>query len=112
MSKVLALDIETKNYSYEIGGWDNTHMFQVSTVCTWDGEQGTVYIDKNIDGLIDDKVIIKSISDLKFDLDNHYENGGVLLGHNIIGFDLPVLKNALDIYCFVNPIILCCILYR
>ena len=32
MSKVLALDIETKNYSYEIGGWDNTHMFQVSTV--------------------------------------------------------------------------------
>ena len=99
MSKVLALDIETKNYSYEIGGWDNTHMFQVSTVCTWDGEQGTVYIDKNIDGLIDDKVIIKSISELKYDLDNHYENGGVLLGHNIIGFDLPVLKNALDIYC-------------
>ena len=99
MSKVLALDIETKNYSYEIGGWDNTHMFKVSTVCTWDGEQGTVYIDKDINGLIDDEVIIKSISELKYDLDNHYQDGGILLGHNIVGFDLPVLKNALDIYC-------------
>jgi len=99
MSNVLALDIETKNFSYEIGGWDNTHMFQVSTVCTWDGEQGTVYIDKKLDGLMDENIIVKSISELKYDLDNHYENGGKLLGHNIAAFDLPVLKNALDIYC-------------
>lgn len=99
MNKVLALDIETKNYSHEIGGWDNTHMFQVSTVCTWDGNQGIVYIDKNLDGLIDNNIIVKSISELKYDLDEHYENGGKLLGHNIAAFDLPVLKNALDIYC-------------
>ena len=42
---VLAIDLETKNMSYEIGGWDNTHMFLVSTVCTWDGDKGTIYMD-------------------------------------------------------------------
>ena len=41
---VLALDIETKNMSHEIGGFGNTHMFQVSTVATWDGQTGTVYV--------------------------------------------------------------------
>ena len=35
MSKVLAIDLETKNLSHEIGGWGNTHMFLVSTVCTY-----------------------------------------------------------------------------
>ena len=35
-TNVLAIDLETKNMSHEIGGWENTHMFQVSTVCTWD----------------------------------------------------------------------------
>ena len=59
---VMALDIETKNFANDIGGWGNTHMFQVSTVCTWDGDMGTIYIDK-------------------------------------AGFDLPVLRDALDIYC-------------
>ena len=28
MSKIMALDIETGNYSYEIGGWDKTHLFE------------------------------------------------------------------------------------
>ena len=46
---VLALDIETKNLSHEIGGWHNTHMFKVSTICTWDGDIGTIYIDKAVD---------------------------------------------------------------
>ena len=46
---VLALDIETKNMSYEIGGFSNTHMFQVSTVATWDGDKGTVYVDEPLD---------------------------------------------------------------
>ena len=50
---VLAIDLETKNLSHEIGGWDNTHLFKVSTVCTWDGDVGTIYIDKAIDDLID-----------------------------------------------------------
>lgn len=96
---VLAIDLETKNYSYEIGGWGNTHMFKVSTVCTWDGDVGNIYIDKQVDDLVKSNVSVKPISQLKFDLDDHFEKGGKLLGHNIIGFDLPVLKNALDIYC-------------
>ena len=45
---VLAIDLETKNYSHEIGGWGNTHMFRVSTVCTYDGDVGTVYVDKSL----------------------------------------------------------------
>ena len=96
---VLALDIETKNYSHEIGGWGNTHMFQVSTVCTWDGNTGTVYIDEPISSIRKSNVVVKPLSELKFDLDAHRQNDGVLLGHNIVSFDLAVLKNAMDIYC-------------
>jgi len=96
---VLALDIETKNYSHEIGGWGNTHMFEVSTVCTWDGNHGTVYIDEPIKSIRKSSVSVKPLSELKFDLDKHHENNGVLLGHNIVSFDLAVLKNAMDIYC-------------
>jgi|TARA_B100000902_G_C27305473_1_gene915193 hypothetical protein len=96
---VLAIDLETKNMSHDIGGWGNTHMFQVSTVCTWDGDVGNIYIDKAVDDLKKSNVSIKPLSQLKFDLDDHLEKGGLLLGHNIIGFDLPVLKNAMDIYC-------------
>ena len=96
---VLAIDLETKNMSHDIGGWGNTHMFQVSTVCTWDGDVGNIYIDKAVDALKKSNVEIKPLSQLKFDLDDHLEKGGVLLGHNIVGFDLPVLKNAMDIFC-------------
>ena len=99
MNDILAIDLETKNYSHEIGGWGNTHMFRVSTVCTWDGDKGTVYIDKSLDEFNMPNTIVKSMSDLKFDLDEHFEKGGKLLGHNIVAFDLPVLKNAMDIYC-------------
>tara|TARA_R100000388_G_scaffold64284_1_gene46857 strand:+ start:1184 stop:1777 length:594 start_codon:yes stop_codon:yes gene_type:complete len=96
---VLAIDLETKNYSHEIGGWGNTHMFQVSTVCTWDGSNGTIYIDEPVDSLQKSGHTVKPISQLKYDLDDHLQKGGKLLGHNIVSFDLPVLKNALDIYC-------------
>tara|TARA_R100001463_G_scaffold10379_2_gene30384 strand:+ start:1830 stop:2423 length:594 start_codon:yes stop_codon:yes gene_type:complete len=96
---VLAIDLETKNMSHDIGGWGNTHMFQVSTVCTWDGDKGNIYIDKAVDDLKKSNIEIKPLSQLKFDLDDHLEKGGTLLGHNIAGFDLPVLKNAMDIYC-------------
>jgi len=96
---VLAIDLETKNMSHDIGGWGNTHMFQVSTVCTWNGDVGNIYIDKAVDDLKKSNVEIKPLSQLKFDLDDHMEKGGFLLGHNIVGFDLPVLKNAMDIYC-------------
>ena len=78
---VLAFDIETKNLSNEIGGWNNTHMFLVSTVSTWDGDIAKVYVDEP-----------EKISKGEY-------QGGKLLGHNIAGFDLPVLRDSLDIYC-------------
>ena len=48
MSNVLSFDIETKNLSYDIGGWENTHLFKVACVTTWDGNNGVIYIDEEI----------------------------------------------------------------
>ena len=96
---VLAIDLETKNMSYDIGGFGNTHMFQVSTVATWDGTNGTVYVDEAVDSFAKSGYIIKPLSELKYDLDNHLEKGGVLLGHNIKAFDLPILRDSMDIFC-------------
>ena len=98
---VIALDIETKNLSTEIGGWGNTHMFVISTVATWDGQIGKIYVEKDLT----DKIVAKSntqvlpMRQLKYDLDDIYESGQKLLGHNIAAFDLPVLRDSLDIYC-------------
>jgi len=99
MSNVLALDIETKNMSYEIGGFANTHMFQVSTVATWDGKTGTVYVDEPVTSFAKSGHVIKTLRQLKYDLDDHLEKGGLLLGHNIAAFDLPILRDSLDIFC-------------
>ena len=97
---VLAIDLETKNMSYEIGGFGNTHMFKVSTVATWNGDTGTVYVDEPVsDTFSKSGIQTKSIRELKFDLDDHFMKGGLLLGHNIVAFDMPVLRDALDIYC-------------
>ena len=96
---VLAIDLETKNMSYDIGGFGNTHMFQVSTVATWNGKTGTVYVDEKMDSFAKSGHIIKSLSELKYDLDEHLQKGGVLLGHNIKAFDLPILRDSMDIYC-------------
>lgn len=96
---VLALDIETKNMSYEIGGFGNTHMFQVSTVATWDGDKGTVYVDEKLDTFQKSNVVVKSLRQLKYDLDDHLEKGGLILGHNVAAFDLPILRDSLDIFC-------------
>ena len=96
---MLAIDLETKNMSYDIGGFGNTHMFQVSTVATWDGANGTVYVDEAVDSFAKSGHIIKPLSELKYDLDNHLEKGGVLLGHNIKAFDLPILRDSMDIFC-------------
>ena len=101
MGNVVAFDIETKNLSTEIGGWGNTHMFLVSTVATWDGTIGKTYVEKELV----DKVIEKAntkvlpLSQLKYDLDDMHKNGTKLLGHNIAAFDLPVLRDSMDIYC-------------
>ncbi len=96
---VLALDIETKNMSHEIGGFGNTHMFQVSTVATWDGSNGTVYVDERVDNFAKSGHVIKSLRELKYDLDDSFEKGVKLLGHNIAAFDLPILRDSMDIYC-------------
>jgi len=97
---VLAIDLETKNYSHDIGGWGNTHMFLVSTVTTWNGDTGTVYVDEPVsDTFSKSGIQTKSIRELKFDLDDLHKEGGILLGHNIAAFDLPVLRDAMDIYC-------------
>ena len=100
MNNVMAIDLETKNLSTEIGGWKNTHMFLVSTVTTWNGNTGTVYVDEPVsDTFSKSGIQTKSIRELKFDLDDHFMKGGLLLGHNIVAFDMPVLRDALDIYC-------------
>ena len=48
MNNVMAIDLETKNLSTDFGGWGNTHMFLVSTVTTWNGNTGTVYVDEPV----------------------------------------------------------------
>ena len=102
---VLALDIETKNMSYDIGGFGNTHMFQVSTVATWDGNNGTVYVDEPLSAdFAKSGHIVKSLRELKYDLDDHFQKGGLLLGHNLVAFDLPVLRDSMDIFCITKYI--------
>ena len=49
MTSIMALDIETGNYSWEIGGWANTHLFEPTVVCTWDGKEGHVFSKEDID---------------------------------------------------------------
>jgi hypothetical protein len=101
MVDVVALDIETKNLSTEIGGWKNTHMFLVSTVATWDGTIGKIYVEQDIVGDIVAKsnTQILPLRQLKYDLDDMFKAGTKLLGHNIVAFDLPVLRDSMDIYC-------------
>jgi len=99
---VLAIDIETKNMSYDIGGFGNTHMFQVSTVATWDGNTGTVYVDEPVESFAKSGHVVKPLGELKYDLDNHLQKDGLLLGHNIAGFDLPILRDSMDIFCITK----------
>jgi hypothetical protein len=98
VNDILAFDIETKNLSHEIGGWNNTHMFLVSTVTTWDGNIAKVYVEEP-DLISKGNYTVLPISQLKYDLDDCLQKGTKLLGHNIAGFDLPVLRDSLDIYC-------------
>tara|TARA_R100000544_G_C2203025_1_gene47730 strand:- start:151 stop:744 length:594 start_codon:yes stop_codon:yes gene_type:complete len=95
MNKILSFDIETGNTAADIGGWQNTHMWQVTCVTTTDGENNTVYIDKPVEI---DGAVVKGLKQLKFDLDDHFQKGGKLLGHNIVAFDLPALRDSMDIY--------------
>ena len=97
MSNVLSIDIETGNTAADIGGWNNTHMWKVTCATTWDGEKAVVYMDNDIE--MKEDIVVKSLRQLKYDLDDHFEKGGKLLGHNIIAFDLPALRDSMDIYC-------------
>ena len=93
--KDMAIDIETSNFSYEIGGWDKTHLFDPVVVATWDGEEAHVFSKQevNMDGVITHPLHPKELGS---HLEKHIESGGRIVGHNIRGFDLPILKNALD----------------
>jgi len=95
MTDVMALDIETSNYSWEIGGWDNKALFDTSVVATWDGKDGHIFTKADV--LLDDAethdLHPRTLGD---HITNHVEKGGRILGHNIIAFDFPVLKQSLD----------------
>ena len=80
---VLAFDIETKNLSNEIGGWNNTHMFLVSTVSTWDGDIAKVYVDEP-EKISKGEYQVLPMSQLKFDLDDHLENGRIRYSNRIL----------------------------
>ena len=95
MSDIMALDIETSNYSWEIGGWQNKALFDPSVVATWDGEKATIFSKQEVEveGIdvhpLHPRVLGDHISDF-------VEKGGRIVGHNIINFDFPVLRESLD----------------
>ncbi len=95
MSNVMALDIETGNYSYEIGGWDKHALFEPTVVATWDGTNGDVFSKESIDMTAANvhELHPRTLGD---HLQKHIDAGGLVLGHNIRKFDLPVLNAALD----------------
>ena len=95
MSEVMALDIETGNYSYEIGGWDKHSLFEPTVVATWDGDNGHVFSNQDIE-MTTAEVHELHPRTLGDHLQKHIDNGGIILGHNIKKFDLPVLNAALD----------------
>jgi len=95
MTDILSLDIETENYSYDIGGWNNRTLFQPSVIATWDGTTGTVFSKQEIelDGVNSLGLHPRDVGD---HITGHIEKGGKLLGHNILNFDLPVIRDSLD----------------
>ena len=95
---MLGLDIETCNYSHEIGGWNNTCLFEPTVVATWDGENGTVFCNKSVEKYLPDNIQVKPLHPEKLGkaLNEYVSNGYQVLGHNIKKFDLPILRDSLD----------------
>jgi DEAD/DEAH box helicase domain-containing protein len=95
MSDILSLDIETANFSYDIGGWNNRTLFEPSVIATWDGSNGTIFSKEDIEleGVNTLPLHPRDIGDHLIDFIN---KGGKILGHNILKFDLPVIKDSLD----------------
>ena len=98
MTKVMALDIETANFSHEVGGWGNTHMFEPTVVATWDGEEAHVFSKADDVIVADAHIHPLHPRGLGEHLKKHVDEGGIIVGHNIRGFDLPVLRDALDMH--------------
>jgi len=99
MPDVLGLDIETSNYSHEIGGWGNTSMFDPIVVATSSQEGDNIYTNADLDiSKIQDDVEIKELhpKTLGTDLIDMVDKGYHIVGHNIKKFDLPILRDALD----------------
>jgi len=95
MTDVMSLDIETSNYSWEIGGWDNKALFNPSVVATWDGDNAHIFTKEDVllDGVETHDLHPRTLGD---HITKHVEKGGRILGHNILAFDFPVLKESLD----------------
>ena len=94
MSDVMALDIETGNFSWEIGGWDKHSLFEPTVVATWDGNDGHVFAKEDIE-MANATVHDLHPRTLGDHLQKHIDGGGKILGHNIRKFDLPVLNLSL-----------------
>tara|TARA_R100001463_G_scaffold80046_1_gene134456 strand:+ start:232 stop:840 length:609 start_codon:yes stop_codon:yes gene_type:complete len=95
MSNILSLDIETANFSWEIGGWNNMSLFEPSVVATWDGSNANVFTKGEVE--MDNTQVHDLHPQVLGDfLQEHIEKGGKILGHNIKSFDLPVIRDALD----------------
>ena len=101
MSDILALDIETSNYSWEIGGWGNKALFDPSVVATWDGENAAIFSkqDVEIEGLDVQALHPRTLGD---HISDFVEKGGKIIGHNILGFDFPVLRESLDCWAITD----------
>ena len=95
MSDIMSLDIETANFSWEIGGWENKALFEPSVVATWDGEEAHIFTKEEIEveGAIVHDLHPRVLGE---HIEEHLQKDGRLLGHNIIQFDLPVLKDSID----------------
>ena len=98
MKKMLALDIETGNFSHEIGGWGQSHMFEPTVVATWDGDKGIVYANEGVSKYLPENTEVKPLHPkvIGEDLAKHVSEGGMVLGHNLKNFDLPIIRDALD----------------
>ena len=91
--KMLALDIETANFSHDIGGFGQTHLFEPTVVATWDGTQGVVYSNESVSKYLPEGTVVKKMHPeiIGDDLAKHVSEGGMILGHNLKNFDLPII---------------------
>ena len=64
-------------------------------MATWDGDEGHVFSKEDLE-LEGATVHPLHPRELGEHLQKHVDGGGIILGHNLMGFDLPVLKDALD----------------